>query len=323
MATLDTTEQPVAEGLPITPDQQGAMPPPAANTHQPFRFTAAASLSPSRAESLESWHRPFLRIAAANLRSVLRLDVDLEIDTIRVESCAQLLAARAEHNQALVFRMAPQPDVWLLDLPLPLASLVVERMLGGAADQLSAAAEPPELTELEQIIFRQFASTLLKDYARNWEPHRELKPEIVRATRAIRAPRVLGCADDDLLVRVGLTFVLKESKTPFSLFLPIAAVEELLQRLGAHDDSARAAAPAFKHDPRSPIAAVPVPVSIRWQGFQIKLSEVAALEPGDLLVLDQKKCDHGVVFLGERARFAGKISREPHKTVITLTHPLE
>ena len=65
MATLDTTD-PVADssGLPIVPDQPGAAPA-ATDAHQPFRFTAVANLSASRRESLEAWHRPFLRIAEA------------------------------------------------------------------------------------------------------------------------------------------------------------------------------------------------------------------------------------------------------------------
>ena len=324
MATLETPDS-LAEGsgLPLTPDQPGAIPPPEAEAFQPFRFTAAANLSPARQETLGAWHRPFLRIASASLRTALRLDLELELDTIQVETCAQLLSARAEDSQGILFRMAPLPDLWLLDVPLPLAVLAVERMMGGTADKLPAAGKVRELTELEQIIFQQFTTALLGDYARNWQPHRDFKPEILRPTRNLRSARGLGRGDDDLLVRVGLRLVVKEVKTPLSLYLPIAVAEELLHRLGADEETAEPAMPAFRHDPKSPIGAVPVPVSVRWQGFQITLSEVAALAPGDLLVLDTKKCEQGVVFLGDRARFAGKVARDPQKTVITLTHPLE
>jgi len=324
MATLETPD-PLAEGsgLPLTPDQPGAMPVPEADALQPFRFTGAANLSATRRETLESWHRPFLRIAAASLRTALRLDLELELETIEVDICAQLLAARGDNTQGLLFRMAPQPDFWLLDLPLPLAVLVVERMMGGSADKLPEAEKAHELTELEQIIFQQFAAALLGDYARSWQPHRDFKPEILRATRNLRTARGLGRTDDDLLVRVGLRLVAKEMKAPLSIYLPIALAEELLHRLGADEETAQPAAAAVRHDPKSPVAGVPVPVSIRWQGFQITLSDVAALMPGDLLVLDAKKCEHGVVFLGDRARFAGKVTREAQKTFITLTHPLD
>ncbi len=311
-----------SSGLPLTPDQPGAIPPPAVDGHQPFRFAAGASLSPARQEVLQSWHRPFLRIAAASLRTVLRLDAELELDAIRVESCAQLLAARGEQSQGVIFRMSPQADLWLLDLPLPFAVLAVERMMGGATEKLPEPADTHELTELDQIIFHQFAAGLLGDYARNWLPHRELKPEISRSVRHLRNTRPLGHGEEALMVRIDLRLVVKETRTPLSIHLPIAAVEELLQRLGADDDKAQPAA-AFQHDPRSPLASVPVPVSVRWQGFQMTLSEVAALAPGDLLVLDAKKCEQGVVFLGDRPRFTGKVAREAHKTFITLTNPLD
>jgi flagellar motor switch protein FliM len=323
MAQTETPES-VAEssGLPLMPDQPGAIPAPASDEHQPFRFAAGASLSPARQEILQNWHRPFLRIAAASLRTVLRLDAELELDTIQVESCAQLLAARGETMQGVIFRLAPLSELCLLDLPLPLAVLAVERMMGGATEKLPEAAQVGDLTDLDQIIFQQFATGLLADYARNWVPHRELKPEIFRSVRTLRQARTLGRGEDDLTVRIGLRLVAKDFKAPLSIHLPIAMAEELLQRLGASEDNAQPA-PAFQHDPRSPLAAVPVPVSVRWQGFQITLSEVAALAPGDLLVLDAKKCEHGVVFLGDRARFAGKVARETHKTLITLTNPLD
>jgi flagellar motor switch protein FliM len=125
-------------------------------------------------------------------------------------------------------------------------------------------------------------------------------------------------------VRVNLRVVFKESKSLLSLILPIAVVEELLLRLGASEEARPQENPQkFLPNHKSPIASVPVPVSILWQGFQISLREVESLAPGDLLILDSKKCENGVIFLGDRARFAGRVSREPQKTVITLTHPLE
>jgi flagellar motor switch protein FliM len=319
MATIDTTE-PVVEssGLPITPDQ------PIAVDHLPFRFSAADTFTAGRQESLEAWHRPFLRVAAANLRSLLRLDIDLEMDSVRVESCGEMIAGRDDQTQGLLFRMNPQPDMWLLDLPLPLALLVVERMMGGTGTSLPAADATRELTDIEQIIFQQFATTLLTDYARNWQPHTEYKPEPVRAARHLRLPRSLGYQAEHLLVRVNLRVVFKETKSLLSIALPIAVVEELLQRVGASEEARPKQTPsAFLPNNKSPIASVPVPVSILWQGFQISLREVESLAPGDLLILDNKKCENGVIFLGDRARFAGRVTRESQKTVITLTHPLE
>jgi flagellar motor switch protein FliM len=197
-------------------------------------------------------------------------------------------------------------------------------MMGGASAALPAADSARELTEIEQIIFQQFATTLLGDYARNWQPHAEYKPEPVRAARHLRLPRSLGHQVDDLLVRVVLRLVFKESKSLISIALPIAVAEDLVLRLGAGEEQrAKETSSTLIQNNKSPIALVPVPISVRWQGFQISLREVESLAPGDLLVLDTRKCEHGVIFLGERARFAGRITREPQKTVITLTHPLE
>jgi flagellar motor switch protein FliM len=326
--TTDTTaplepmaDAPIAEasGLPITPDAPVAAP----DSAEPFRFSAASFLSAARQESLEAWHRPFLRIASASLRSALRLDVELEMESVQVQTCAQFAGERDEHNQGALFRMSPQPDLWLLDLPLSIAILAVERMMGAAGTKVAEAGKARELSELEQIIFQQFASSLLADYARNWQPHADYTPEIVRSARHVRLPRAIGHQPDDLVVRVTLRVAIKESKSLLTLLVPIAAADELLRAIGASEDHVAKEAPsAAMPNHKSPIGSVPVAVSIRWEGFKISLREVEALQPGDLLVLDPKTCEQGVVWLGDRARFNGKVAREAHRTVVTLSSPV-
>jgi flagellar motor switch protein FliM len=296
----------------ITPDEPGA---------QPFQFAAASTISPSRQESLEGWHRNFLRSASSTLTDLLRTDVKLEMDAIEVLSCAQLIAGRGDDNQGLLFHMPSMSGTWLMDLPVPLSLFAVERMMGGSS--ALAADATRELTEIEQIIYQQFASTLLADYVRNWQPAAESKVDILRPTRHLKVARALGYQPNDLLLRVALRVVLKDAKSTIWIVMPIAATEDLLLRAGVGEGSAREKSPGLMKDQNSPIGCVPVAVLIRWQGFQITLREVESLAPGDLLLLDNKKCENAVVWLGDRARFSGSIAREPHKTTVTIAQPLE
>jgi flagellar motor switch protein FliM len=327
MASVDTTH-PAAEEAAASP---GAAPAPDApltaitpdeqTGSQPFRFSPASTISPSRQESLQGWHRNFLRAASGTLTDLLRIDVTVEMDAIEVLNCGQLIAGRGDDNHGLLFRLPGQPGTWLLDLPVPLSLLVVERMMGGSGKL--AADKIRDLTEIEQIIFQQFATTLLADYARNWLPGVEPKPEIVRQSRHLKQPRALGQQPEDLVLRVALRVVFKEAKSTLWITMPMAATEDLLLRHGASDDQPRDQAPNLMKDPSSPIGSVPVSVAIRWQGFEITLREVESLAPGDLLLLDQKKCENAVVWLGDRARFAGRLTREAHKTTVTIVQPLE
>lgn len=288
---------------------------------QPFRFTAASSISPARQESIEGWHRNFLRAASCALTDLLRLDVKLEMEAIEILTCGQLVAGRGDDNQGVIFQLPPQDGAWLLDLPMPLSHLIVERMMGGSSTL--AADKTRDLTEIDQIIYQQFASTLLADYARNWQPGAEPAAEILKSTRAIKQARALGHLPEALMMRVALRVAFKEAQSTIWISMPIAATEDLLLRVGAGENHAPEKTPVLMKDQNSPIGSVPVTVAIRWQGFQMTLHEVESLSPGDLLVLDSKKCENAVVWLGERARFSGRLVREPHKTTVTITTPLE
>jgi len=41
--------------------------------------------------------------------------------------------------------------------------------------------------------------------------------------------------------------------------------------------------------------------------------------PGDVLILDNRKCESAAVWLGDRAKFSGRVVRDPQKTTVTIT----
>jgi flagellar motor switch protein FliM len=285
----------------------------------PFQFSAAASLSPARQESLDTWHRNFLKTASGTLGDMLRLDLDLELVSVQIQSYGQMMSERSGENQCILFRMNPQPGIWLLDLPVSLSLLLVDRMMGGPG--VIPEGEARELTELDQTIFEQFAETLLADYARNWRPHAELRAEVLRQVRNLNYQLIHQ--PDELILRVAVEVTVKGNKNVMWLIAPIISVEDLLARSLASDDRVKKEDNAGIKDKKSPMGSVPVPVSIRWQGFQLTLRDVEEMAPGDVLVLDNRKCETAAVWLGDRAKFAGRVVRDAHKTTITITSNLE
>ena len=289
----------------------------------PFQFSNASALTPARQQSLETWHRNFLRLASGNLGDLLRLELDLELASVKIQSYGEMIGERGEENQCVLFRMNPQPGIWLLDLPVALSLQVVDRMMGGSGlpPVEEEGVAQPELTELDQTIFQQFAESLLADYAKSWRPHAEMKAEVLRQVRNLNYQLIHQ--PDDLILRVGIEVAFQESKSTMWLVVPIVSIEDLLLRSLASDDRVKKEDNAMIKDKKSPMGGVPVPVSIRWQGFQLTLRDIAELSLGDVLVLDNRKCEIAAVWLGDKAKFAGRVVREPQKTIVTITGNME
>ena len=285
----------------------------------PFQFSNASVLTPARQESIESWHRNFLKIASGTLGELLRLDLDLNLVSVQIQTYGEMVAERAGENQCVLFRMNPQPGIWLLDLPVSLSLVLVDRMMGGSGTL--PEGETRDMSELDQAIFEQFAETFLTDYARHWKPHAELRAEILRQVRNLNYQLIHR--SDELILRVGIEVELKGNKTTMWMVAPMISVEELLARSLAADDRVKKEDAKMAESQESPMGGVPVPVSIRWQGFQMTLREVEAMAIGDVLVLDNRKCENAAVWLGDRAKFSGRVVREPQKTTLTITTHLE
>ena len=313
MSTTDIAEPEIEKAGAFATEQEALSP------ARPFQFSAASSLSPARQESLETWHRNFLKMASGNLGDLLRLDFELSLVSVQIESYGQMVKERNGENQCILFRMNPQPGIWLLDLPVSLALLVVDRMMGGAG--VLPEGEARELTDLDQTIFEQFAETLLGDYAKSWRPHAELRAEVLRQVRNLNYQLIHQ--PDELILRVGIEVTFKDSKNTLWLVAPINSVEDLLMRSLSSDDRVKKEDNAAIKDKKSPMGSVPVPVSIRWQGFQLTLRDVEEMVPGDVLVLDNRKCENAVVWLGDKAKFAGRVVRDAQKTTVTITGNLE
>jgi len=286
---------------------------------RPFQFSTASSLTPGRQESLESWHRHFLKMASASLGDLLRLELDLELTSVQIQTYGEMVQEREGENQCVLFRMNPQPGLWLLDLPVSLSLLLVDRMMGGPGE--IPAGQTTELSELDQTIFQQFAETLLADYARNWRPHADLRAEVMRQVRNLNYQLIHQ--PEELILRVGIQVAIRETKTVMWLVVPIMSVEDLLLRTLASSEPKKVEQNPVVKDKKSPLGSVPVPVSIRWQGFQLALREIDGMDIGDVLMLDNRKCETAAVWLGDRAKFTGRVVRDTQKTTLTITGQLE
>jgi flagellar motor switch protein FliM len=282
-------------------------------------FSSASTLSTARQDSLESWHRNFLKSASSCLTDLLRLDFTLNLESVTIETYGEMVKERGTDNQCVLFRMHPQPGIWLLDLPVALSHALVDRMLGGTGAM--PEGELPDLTELDQSILQEFSEKLLGDYAKSWRPHAELKPEVLRQVRNLNYQLIHQ--PEALILRVAIEVAFNEAKQTLFLVVPIMSVEDLLMRSLASDENVKKEDEGNAKDTKSSLGSVPVPVSIRWQGFQMTLRDLEGLGLGDVLMLDNKKCTTAAVWLGEKAKFTGRVARDPQKTTITITGKLE
>src|ERR1700761_1275370 len=106
MAALEAAETVPENPATPTPDAapEGTAPEATQAGHAPFRFSTPAALTPARQESLETWHKNFLRGASSSLTDFLRLTLELELEGITVQSYAQFIEERGDNNQSLLFR---------------------------------------------------------------------------------------------------------------------------------------------------------------------------------------------------------------------------
>lgn len=281
-----------------------------------FCFSPLSDLSKSKRDLVEGWYKRLAISSGEKLTETLRTKVENTLAGLTVETFDELLRARDADSCSILFRMSAHGGIWIYDVPNRLALLIIERLMGNCETQLNGVHE---LTKVEEVVLKQFVTTFLKVFVRLWVVPGMLKPEILRVEQHLDRTKLQSPSDVFQVAAISVT--LKEETGVVRLAAPIAEVDILVS-----NPTEEKVEPGF--DPTlismtSALATVPIPVAVRWQSVKMQLSQIEALEVGDVLLLDKKKCQSVSLWFGNRLKGYGQLNRTSEKSLISITSYVE
>ncbi len=291
MADIDADE---ARALLAPEDERKARSVEARDFRRPRRLTGV------QREELEALVAASLQTAQADLRALLGPEVRLETAGVG-EVDARALFRADEHPCVLSFRV-DGAEGWLA-IELPLAVDCVERLLGTAPDGKQARSlsdlETGVLIELFAPLARRVATALqaeCKEFAVQQRPH-ELWAAAARA--AERDPHRLA---------IELAFERGAVAASLQLYLPG------LPPPGPTGAAGGRAEPALGQR----ALRVPVALRARMSGSRVPLSQLLALEPGDVIPLDDRVGEPVLVLVGEKPFGTARLGTRRGKLAVRI-----
>lgn len=291
MADIDADE---ARALLAPEDERKARSVEARDFRRPRRLTGV------QREELEALVAASLQTAQADLRALLGPEVRLETAGIG-EIDARALFREDEAPCVLAFKVEGA-EGWLA-LELPLAVDCVERLLGTAPSEAETRPlsdlETGVLVELFAPLARRVAAALQADCK---EFSVQQRPHELRAATARSAER------DPHRLAIELTFERGALTAALQLYLP------------GLPPPGPSGAPAARAEPALGQRALHVPVALRarMSGSRVPLSQLLALEPGDVIPLDDRVGEPVLVLVGEKPFGTARLGTRRGKLAVRI-----
>ena len=281
-------------------------------------FRQSGFLTPSELRRIRLRHEQFIRSLAARLAIFLRLEITVQLAKVQIVGYQKFTETLPSPTHLTLFRTDPLKGVGLLVIPPRLGLGLVDRLLGGPGKAPEAARD---LTEIEVALTDQIAMLLLSEWCNHWPEMRELRPTLLGHENNSRFLQT--APPDTAMLILTLETGLGEQVEPVQLAFPYATVEPLMRQLSpALPETDPAPAPSTQPKWRKELDDVKVDTRAEWQGLKISANQVAALKPGDVLMLSPGCAAQVQLRLSHVPKFFGRPGVAGNRWAVQLTEAI-
>jgi len=296
LASLSAAQR---EGPRRAPGHQGK---PLVHEARVHDFARSETLSASSVQALQSAYTAFARGSAAALSSYLHVPLETSFLSLDQLTYDQFVRSVPDPTVAAVFRADPLAGSGILELNPAVAFWIVDRLLGGSG---AIADGPRPLTEIEKALVEGAISRMLSELAASWRDLVHLEPALVEILDSAEAADIARPTDAAAVasfeVKVG------DITSTASICLPVISLK--LARVGARgpEDAQHRDQPPDPASTRAGLVRalehVPITCTVRLGTALVPAAELAALERGDVICLDNHARGDLLMLVGDVPKF--------------------
>ena len=142
----------------------------------PYDFRHPAFLSPAQMRQLRLRHEGFIRALGARLSIYMRLEFSLQMTKLHAIQYRKFIDSLPKTTHLSLFKAEPLRGIGILNIPPRLGLSIVERLLGGQAQAVTADHDP---SEIELALLDQAVQLVLVEWCNNWASVEELTPTLL------------------------------------------------------------------------------------------------------------------------------------------------
>jgi flagellar motor switch protein FliM len=282
-----------------------------------YDFRRPDKFSHENLKSLQTIHESFLKLVSLSLSAYLRLTIQWLLISVEQALQADHFATFTQPTVLLVVELPPLDGQMIVEVSYPLATALVDRLLGGEGTPLD---RPRDLTEIEVQLLRSVGTVILKSFREAWTGLVDVKPEIAMVSTSVS--NILETVYNEPVVVIGFEVRAPKVTGTVSLSLPYSMLEPLLPKLTRQAVFSRHLRASEDSNHENGNAAMLEPVSLELAAVlgtaQATLRELLNLREGDVIVLDRYVGQGILVTVDGNPKFIARPGRQGRRLVAQI-----
>lgn len=258
-----------------------------------FRVRPASTLKDEHEQVLALVGQNFCRLFAADLATFVGAEVDVTMAPVQQWSWDDLLSTLPEVYCAARMTAAPLEGTGLITVEVPLATAIVEKLLGGPGE---AQERKEPLTEVELSLLSELHQRAADDVAEALSLVVATKP--VAARQESRLELIRAAAARSLLIAMEFEVSMKSAVSASGRLQIAVPGEGLLASLAAFAGTSAATTSLAS---TGHLTECSVETAVRFNDTSVPSRLVVDLAPGDLIVLGHHVDQPLTLYVGETA----------------------
>ena len=289
---------------------------------QPYDWGKTQKFSQDQRKFLERVFKQFADYLTTKLAPLLQTRVDVEYEGAKLRPYGTFLQGLYEPITIILMRIDPQfKGLVVIDFPLSFA--LIDRCLGGRGQPIE---EVRYFTEIEVAILERVVMRFTESYQESWTEVKEIKPQYLEMQFNPQTVHIMKPSDPVVCISFGVK--VGQAQGPVYIILPFeylqsilpkANFEEFMLTRSSSSQVSPSVAPLFAKN----LEQARVPVSVELGSTELMFSELAVLEVGDFIKLDQEITKPLRVKVNDRFKFMGRPGISESKLSVQITKVLQ
>ena len=278
-------------------------------------FHNSSVLAQADLRNIETLYQRYIRQLGARLSTFLRMECALKLGKLTSSSFSKFCESMPASSCVTLFGIEQLRGVGILDVGLPLALAMADRLLGGKGR--APAGERP-LTEIEMALLDDAMQLILTSWSELWASAEwQLQPRIVGHETSGRC--LQSAAADDVFVVLIVEMSIGETVSQFQVGIPFSMIELSVRKLAQTQRQTAEDRPPKPVQWRKPYAGIAVPILAEWKVREMPLAETLRINKGDIIELPNALINKARLRLSEIETFVGTVGIQNGRVAVQIT----
>jgi flagellar motor switch protein FliM len=308
--------------LTVEPDEPPAAPAtdhPAAASRpvKVYDFRRPDKFSKEHLRALRIIHESFARGLASALASYLRSTIQIRLTMVEQATYDEYIRSLPTPTVMYVISPHPLPGNAVIEMNLPVARVILDRLLGGSGTTHGATAE---MTEIEMALLKTVGGLLMANLRDAWSNVTQMEPTLQEPTLSPEFVQVTLPTETTVMLVFEIS--LFQTTGTLSVCIPHPVLQSVMESLTSHVWSAGtprpvAEEPSLNRPERLSPAALPITVELG--SVELSLRDVLSLTEGQIIKLDTPSSGSLAVRVGQHVKFSGRPGLAGRNLAVQIT----